>query len=93
LRTRYGFYTFDDGTKWREDADGVLQPPKNSGKARLEYTLFSPQVGLVPKLYVGLDENLFLFLENEFSIGLMSGNFKYWGKPNMKKQITEPVFN
>ncbi|MDR1500985.1 MAG: hypothetical protein LBT43_00830 [Prevotella sp.] len=93
LRTKYGVYSFDDGTKWTEDVNGVLQPPKNLNKARLEYTLFSPQIGLVPKLYIDIDEDLSLFLENEFSTGLMSGNFKYGGQPYAKKNITEPIFN
>ena len=71
LRTKYAYYSFDDGTKWREDKDGVLKPPVNRDEARLEYSLFSPQVGLVPKLHVLLDESFSLFIENEFSAGLM----------------------
>ncbi|MDR1882465.1 MAG: hypothetical protein LBR26_06745 [Prevotella sp.] len=93
LRTRYGYYSFDDGTKWTEDSNGVLIPPKNPDKARLEYSLFSPQVGLVPKLHFYPDDDLSLFFENEFSMGLVSGRFKYWGQPCVKKSFTEPIFS
>lgn len=92
LRTKYGFYSFDDGTKWREDKDGVLNPPVNRDEARLEYSLFSPQVGLVPKFHLLLDESFSLFLENDFSAGLMSGSFKYKGTEE-KKRFTEPTFS
>lgn len=61
LRTRYGYYTFDDGTKWGEDRDGNIVPPKNPGEARLNYNLFSPQVGIVPKIHLYFDESLSFF--------------------------------
>jgi len=92
LRTKYGYYSFDDGTNWREDKQGALIPPKNKGEARLEYSLFSPQVGLAPKFHWHLDELFSLFLENELSVGLMSGNFKYKGTPQ-KIRFTEPTFS
>lgn len=92
LRTKYAYYTFDDGTRWTEDKDGNLQPPVNPGEARLEYSLFSPQAGLVPKLCLYLDESLSLFLENEFLLGLMSGSFRYKGISETKR-FTEPVFS
>ena len=92
LRTKYAYYSFDDGTKWREDKDGVLNPPTNKDEARLEYSLFSPQVGLVPKFHLFLDESFSLFLENEFSAGFMSGSFKYKGTEG-KKRFTEPTFS
>lgn len=92
LRTKYAYYSFDDGTKWREDKDGVLNPPTNKDEARLEYSLFSPQVGLVPKFHLLLDESFSLFLENEFSAGLMSGSFKYKGTEK-KQRFTEPTFS
>jgi hypothetical protein len=91
LRTRYGFYSFDDGTKWTEK-DGRLIPPIRD-KARLEYRLFSSQVGVVPKFHFHLFEELSLFLENEFAVGLMAGSFKYGGEPYAKKKFTEPVFS
>ena len=92
LRTKYAYYSFDDGTKWREDKDGVPKPPVNRDEARLEYSLFSPQVGLVPKFHVLLDESFSLFLENEFSAGLMSGSFKYKGTEE-KQRFTEPTLS
>lgn len=92
LRTRYGYYAFDDGTKPQTGKEGELIPPKND-KARLEYSLFSPQVGLVPKFYLGLDDNIFLFVENEFSMELISGHFKYYGQPQSNRHFTAPVFS
>lgn len=92
LRTKYACYLFDDGTRWREDKDGNLQPPVNPGEARLEYTLFSPQAGLVPKFHLYLDESLSFFVENEFSLGLMSGRFRYKGFTETKR-FTEPIFS
>ncbi|MCD8165244.1 MAG: hypothetical protein LUE93_03430 [Bacteroides sp.] len=92
LRTKYGYYSFDDGTKWIEDKDGVLKPPKNNDEARVEYSLFSPQVGLVPKFHLYFDESFSLFLENECYVGLMSGKFKYKEAPQ-KKSFTEPIFS
>lgn len=93
LRSRYGYYFFDDGTKWTLGEDGEWQPPKNRREAVLEYSLFSPQIGIVPKFHLHLDESLSLFLENEFSAGLMVGNFKYRGPNYTKKNFTEPVFS
>jgi hypothetical protein len=93
LRTRFGYYGFDDGTKWTENNKGELTPPKNPDKAKIEYSLFSPQIGVVPKLYYHVDESLPFFLENEFSFGLMAGNFKYNDQSYTKKSFTEPVFS
>lgn len=92
LRTKYACYLFDDGTRWREDKYGNLQPPVNPGEARLEYTLFSPQAGLVPKFHFYLDESLSFFVENEFSLGLISGRFRYKGFIGTKR-FTEPIFS
>jgi len=92
LNTKYGYYAFNDGTKWRSDKDGNPLPPKNRDEARLKYNLFSPQVGLAPKLHLHFDEPLSIFLENEFSIGLMTGRFKYQGIER-KEKITEPIFS
>ena len=91
LRTKYGYYNFDDGTKWRTGKDGEPLPPKNRGEARLKYNLFSPQVSLVPRLHLHLDELLSFFLENEFAIGLMAGEFKYKGV-SRKKKFTEIIY-
>lgn len=88
LRTRYGYYKFDDGTSWKQNNDGSYEPPKRS-EARLEYSLFSPQVSLVPKFYLHL-EDWALFLENEFVGGLMSGRFKFMN--DQKTKFTEPIF-
>lgn len=93
LRTRYGYYSFDDGTKWSENSNGELIPPKNPDKARIEYSIFSPQIGFVPKLHYHLDESISFFLENEFLLGLMTGQFKYNGLSYTKKSFTEPIFS
>ena len=91
LRTRYGCYSFDDGTKWKENDDGSREPPIRN-KARLEYTLFSPQIGIVPKLYHHFDNELSFFIDNEFACGLMMGRFHYAGTPSVRKNFTEPIF-
>ncbi|NDV59505.1 hypothetical protein [Bacteroides sp. 519] len=91
LRTKYGYYVFDDGTKWKNDGEGGFDPPKNPGEARVEYGLFSPQVGVVPKFYLHL-EDLSLFLENEFITGLITGKVKYQGYEK-KIRISEPIFS
>ena len=91
LRTRYGFYRFDDGTSWRENKDGTLEPPIRE-KARLEYTLFGPQIGIVPKFYLHLDETISFFIENEFSGGIMTGHVKYNENPSAEKKLTEYIF-
>lgn len=91
LRTKYGYYNFDDGTGWRTDKDGDPLPPKNPSEARLKYDLFSPQVGIAPKLHLHFGESFALFLENEFAGGLMAGHFKYKGIQK-KSRFTEPVF-
>lgn len=91
LRTKYGYYTFNDGTKWTTNNDGSLEPPKNPEKARLEYSLFSPQMGIVPKLHLCLDESFSLFLENEFAAALMTGYFEFKGIEG-KKNFTESFF-
>jgi opacity protein-like surface antigen len=92
LRTRYGYYSFDDGTKWGVNNEGVSSPPKNKNNARLEYALFSPRVGVVPKVHLYIDEDLSLFIENEGSFGLMTGTFKYTGQPSVEKSFTETIF-
>ena len=90
LRTKYGYYTFDDGTKWRVDNDGDMIPPMKTN-ARLEYSLFSPQIGLAPKLHLRFEEPISLFLENEIAGGLMMGRFKYNQGYDVEKSFTEPV--
>lgn len=91
-RSRYGFYFFDDGANWSQNRDGSWESPVRD-IARLEYNLFSPQIGIVPKFYLHLDETLSLFMENEFSGGLMTGRFKYNnGNTSVKKNFTESVF-
>lgn len=90
LRTKWGYYDFDDGTKWHQDKDGTWQPPINPGEPRLEYSLFSPQLGIVPKCHWHLDDELSLFVENEFVVGLMTGKFKF--KTGRKVTFTEPIF-
>ena len=98
MRTRYGYYSFDDGLRKREERyweNSPLYPPSRppfQGKARLEYCLFSPQIGIVPKLYWHCDSEISLFLENEFTGGLMTGIFKYDGTPPVKKGFTESIF-
>lgn len=91
LNTKYGYYAFNDGTKWRSDKDGNPLPPKNRDEARLKYNLFSPQIGIAPKFHLHFDEPLSIFLENELSVGLMTGSFKYQGIEG-KRRFTEPVF-
>lgn len=93
LRTRYGMYSFDDGTNWTWDNEGNVVLPENLGKARMEYKLFSPQAGIVPRFHLYLDDVFSIYLENEFSLGLMTGNFKYGGEPYTEKKITESIFN
>lgn len=91
LRPRFGHYSFDDGTSWRINDNGVDLPIRN--KARLEYKLLASQIGIVPKFYLHFDESISLFLENEFSGGLMTGKFEYGGIPPAEKRFTEPIFN
>jgi hypothetical protein len=91
VRSRYGFYFFDDGANWSQNKDGSWEPPIRD-VARLEYNLFSPQIGIVPKFYLHFDETLSFFLENEFSGGLMTGRFKYKGNTSTKKNFTESIF-
>lgn len=91
LRTKYGYYAFDDGTKWKTDKDGNPLPPKNRGEDRLKYNLFNPQVGVIPKLHLYFDEDFSLFLENEIAIGLMAGEFRYKGF-DKKKKFTDLTF-
>lgn len=91
LRTKFGSYFFDDGTKWTTKEDGTYEPPKNPGKARLEYNLFSPQVGVVPKFHWHWDESLSLFLENELAVGLVAGRFQYKNVEG-KKRFTDAIF-
>lgn len=90
LRSKFGYYSFDDGTKWSEDSEGNIKPPKNPNEARLEYKLFSPQISLVPKFHWHIAESFSLFIENEFVAGLMSGKFEY--KNNQKSKFTKPIF-
>lgn len=85
LRTKYGYYSFDDGTSWSKDNDGGYLPPTNRGEARLKYKLFSPQVGVAPKLHLRFEEAYSFFLENEIVGGLMSGKFNYKGLREEKK--------
>jgi len=91
LRSRYGAYFFDDKTDWVLNEDRILVP----GKASLHYKLFNPTIGVVPRLYIYLDEYEIhsLFLENEIAVGLMMGNFEYNGQPYAKKSFTEPTFS
>lgn len=93
LRTRYGVYGFDDGTRWKIDDDGSITPPNNWNAPRLEYTVFSPQVSIVPRFHVYTDDIFSLFLENEFSSGLITGKFTYGGDASTKTTFTEPIFN
>jgi hypothetical protein len=79
LRARYGFYSFDDGTEWKTNDDGTWSPPQNENKPRIEYLLYSPKIGIVPKYHLSLDDffdGISVFLENEFSVGLMTGTFE-----------------
>ena len=92
FRTKYGFYNFDDGTKWSTDENGYSIPPVNPNEARLEYKLFSPQVSLVPKLYLRFNKPVSLFLEGEHGVGLMTGRFLFKGFDD-KKRITETFFS
>lgn len=91
LRTRYASYSFDGGTHWSDDWRGDLDPPKTYDKDMLEYSLFSPQIGVVPKFRYQLDDDIFLFLENELAVGLMTGSFKYDSRSGTKK-FTETTF-
>ena len=94
LRTRNGIYSFDDGPKWTKDKDGTLTSPQRE-KPRIEYSLYSQQIGIVPKYHLSLDDffdGISVFFENEFSVGLMTGTFEYNGIPYAKKKFTELVF-
>ena len=95
LRARYGYYSFDDGTKWKSNDDGTWSSPQNTNKPRIEYKLYSPKIGIVPKYHLSLDDffdGISVFLENAFSVGLMTGTFEYNGLPYAKKSFTEPIF-
>ncbi len=93
LRTKYGYYSFDDGTKWYENENGVIVPPDNTNPPRLEYSLFSPQIGIVPKFHYWIDDDISLFIENEVSVGLMTGKFKYGGNPYLSTNFTESIIS
>ena len=101
LRTKYGYYGFNDGTKWgipiydpsnphTEPIPSI--PPVNNNEARVDYNVFSPQISLVPKLHIYPNKSFSLFLENEFAIGLITGKFKYMGF-DTKEKFTEPIYS
>ena len=95
LRTRNGIYAFDDGPKRTRNDNGTWSSPQNENKPRIEYSLYSPQIGIVPKYHLSLDDffdGISVFLENAFSVGLMTGTFEYNGLPYAKKSFTEPIF-
>ena len=77
---------------FRSDDDGYPEPPVRRGEARLEYKMFLPQVCLVPKLWLHLEDVMSLFLENEFSAGIMKGKFEYLGFPD-KINITDVIYS
>ena len=92
LRTKLGHYSFNDGTEWATDEFGNENiPPLNPNEARVKYKLFTPMIGLVPKLHLHFNKPLSIFLENEFDIGLMTGRARYKGFDKRKK-ITEPIY-
>lgn len=95
MRTRYGLYAFDDGTKFTTDRDGSLSSPVRNGNPRIEYFWFCPNIGVVPKLHLSLDEyfeGIEVFLENEFSLGFITGSIDYNGQSSISKKIREPIF-
>ncbi|MEN9918541.1 MAG: hypothetical protein RL662_977 [Bacteroidota bacterium] len=93
LRTRYGLYTFSDETNATADKNGIPIPPKNPSTASLKYSLFHPQVGVVPKFHFHVDESLSLFLENEIAVGVMTGRFTYKGHDKKSFAETSLTYN
>ncbi len=95
MRIRYGLYAFDDGTKFTTNRDGSLSSPVRNVNSRIEYFWFCPNIGVVPKLHLSLDDffdGIELFLENEFSLGLITGSIEYNGQSSISKKIREPIF-
>ena len=104
LRTKYGNYTFNDGTKSLTNTTldpfnphityppSEPGPPANKNEARVDYDVYSPQISLVPKLHIYPNKSLTLYLENEFAIGLITGKFKYMGF-DKKEKFTEPIYS
>ncbi|MDR0939135.1 MAG: hypothetical protein LBN29_07270 [Mediterranea sp.] len=92
LRSRFGFYDYDDGTNWTEDRDGTPKPPRNPGPPSVKFRLFCPELGVVPKArWWVFEDELALFVETEFSAGLMTGRFGYYGEPTAIKSFTDFV--
>ena len=93
LRTRYGLYSFgNDDWELTENNEWALY--KNDNTPSIDYHLFCPTIGVAPKFYFSLGgffEDISLFIENEFSVGLITGDFGYAGQPSAKKSFTEPI--
>jgi hypothetical protein len=94
LRARCGYYDYDyRAYEWNME-NIVMIPYSGERVAPLDYQLAAPEIGIVPKLYWYLwDEELALFLENEVSIGLMTGKFNYNGTPATTKIFTDFIWN
>ncbi|TCO10429.1 hypothetical protein [Natronoflexus pectinivorans] len=93
FRARYAFYSFHRRPSPRPNEFGEFYYP-NDGKSIFEYRFNCPQIAIVPKFYQDLDifyDGLFLYLETEFAVGYMSGEFEYNGEPSAVKRFTEPI--
>lgn len=94
LKTRYGLYSFGkDNWELTEYNEWALY--ENDNTPSIDYFLFCPTIGVAPKFHFclgGFLDDISLFIENEFSVGLMTGNFGYAGQPSAKKSFTEPIF-
>lgn len=96
LRGRLGMYAYNDGVRWTQNDDGTWMPENIFQKSNLKYKLFTPMLGIVPKLKYSLDEfidDVTVFVENEFAVGCMTGNFIYYGEPYTEKSFSAPLWS
>lgn len=89
LRPKYTYFKFNDNSNIEYDINGNINPYNPNPKLLYNFNL--PQIGIVPKLYLPIDGNVYLFLENDISVGYLNGNIKYIESSREKKNVEKLI--
>ena len=84
MRTKFTYYNFNNNSSITKNSEGIINSYNKN--PNLTYTMILPQIGLVPKLFYKVDDDIAFFIENDFSVAYAKGNIKYIDKSNVTKK-------
>jgi len=85
VRGKIAYYSYNDNSNINYDDNGNIN--SYNANPKLKYNITIPQISIVPKFYYSIDDDIQLYIENDFSYGFISGNIDYIFSKEYSKKV------